>query len=89
MSLVKFFILWRMLKVVVLCRHWRSKLCDWEVIVQMKPRAHWRTAFGVCCHSVRFLVVRNVQRSNYPLGTMRPLYRTGVSLLSRERFLYI
>ena len=25
----------------------------------------------------------------YPLGTVRPLYRTGVSLLSRERFLYI
>jgi len=24
-----------------------------------------------------------------PLGTMRPLYRTGVSLLFRERFLYI
>ena len=23
------------------------------------------------------------------LGTVRPLYRTGVSLLSRERFLYI
>ena len=26
---------------------------------------------------------------NYPLGTVRPMYRTGVSLLSRERFLYI
>ena len=25
----------------------------------------------------------------YLLGTVRPLYRTGVSLLSRERFLYI
>ena len=25
----------------------------------------------------------------YPLGTALPLYRTGVSLLSRERFLYI
>ena len=25
----------------------------------------------------------------YPLGTVRPVYRTGVSLLSRERFLYI
>ena len=25
----------------------------------------------------------------WPLGTVRPLYRTGVSLLSRERFLYI
>ena len=24
----------------------------------------------------------------YPLGTVRPLYRTAVSLLSRERFLY-
>jgi len=24
-----------------------------------------------------------------PLGTVRPLYRTGVSLLSRESFLYI
>ena len=24
-----------------------------------------------------------------PLGTVRPLYRTGVSLLSRERFSYI
>ena len=24
-----------------------------------------------------------------PLGTVRPAYRTGVSLLSRERFLYI
>jgi len=29
------------------------------------------------------------RRRNYPLGTVRPLYRTGVSLLSRERFLYI
>ena len=27
--------------------------------------------------------------SSYPLGTVRPLYRTGVSLLSRERFLCI
>ena len=26
---------------------------------------------------------------NSPLGTVRPLYRTGVSLLSRERFFYI
>ena len=26
---------------------------------------------------------------NWPLGTALPLYRTGVSLLSRERFLYI
>jgi len=25
----------------------------------------------------------------YPLGTALPLYRTGVSLLSRESFLYI
>jgi len=25
----------------------------------------------------------------YPLGTVRPLYKTGVSLLSRELFLYI
>ena len=30
-----------------------------------------------------------VQEISYPLGTARPLYRTGVSLLSRERFLYI
>jgi len=26
--------------------------------------------------------------SSYPLGTVRPIYRTGVSLLSRERFLF-
>jgi len=26
---------------------------------------------------------------HYPLGTVRPLYRTGVSLLSREHFLNI
>ena len=25
----------------------------------------------------------------HPLGTVHPVYRTGVSLLSRERFLYI
>jgi len=30
-----------------------------------------------------------VQDEAQPLGTVRPLYRKGVSLLSRERFLYI
>jgi len=29
------------------------------------------------------------QNSSQPLGTVRPLYSTGVSLLSRQRFLYI
>jgi hypothetical protein len=29
------------------------------------------------------------QDGSYPLGTALPLYRTGISPLSRERFLYI
>ena len=29
------------------------------------------------------------EQFTYPLGTVRPLYRTDISLLSRERFLYI
>ena len=29
------------------------------------------------------------EKIDYPLGTVRPVYRTGISLLSRERFLYI
>ena len=32
---------------------------------------------------------RQWSNSVYILGTVRPLYRTGVSLLSRERVLYI
>ena len=35
------------------------------------------------------LTLYKLQLSLSPLGTVRPLYRTGVSLLSRERFLYI
>ena len=32
---------------------------------------------------------KGLQDNVYPSGTVRPLYRTGVSLLSIERFLYI
>jgi len=34
-------------------------------------------------------VVATVGNTIYPVGTARPLYRTGVSLLPTERFLYI
>ena len=50
---------------------------------------------GLCEHSDESLNTANCGEfldypsSYYPLGTVRPLYRTGVSLLYRERFLYI
>ena len=43
---------------------------------------NYQPIWGACCQHRQGLL-------NYLLGTALPLYRTGISLLSRERFLYI
>jgi hypothetical protein len=46
-------------------------------------------AVNLSLSAVMYTEVVLYDGDDYPLGTVRPLYRTGVSLLSRERFLYI
>jgi hypothetical protein len=40
-------------------------------------------------HQVRVVHDLTRESKNSPLGTVRPLYRTGVLLLQTERFSYI
>ena len=53
------------------------------VVLHSSPQCFWRDV--KLSDDVKF----TLYHMHYPLGTVRPLYRTGVSLLSRERFLYI
>ena len=47
------------------------------------------TTGGNTRYSLELLKEPKYENILYPLGTALPLYRTGISLLSRERFLYI
>jgi hypothetical protein len=48
-------------------------------------KAHLSLGFEVAV----FLTVTQITAATYPLGTLRPIYRTGVKLLSRCPILYI
>ena len=68
---------------LLVCEHGVTSRKTSIIIVNVAVKLEYRL---LACFVVFTVCV--VTRSS-PLGTVRPLYRTGVSLLYRKRFLYI